>query len=318
MPKYKVGDYLGSNKILFKREVYKENTNERQGIFDCPECGKEFQANPSRVEKNKVSTCYKCAVKKREKYKPGDFVGKHHNIKIVDRYTNKNGDKRFLLCCPVCGKTNWDVDVTSLLKVDRCYECYKKERVHQLRDTKKYNNGDFIGSFKTLLVQRSNLPKEIEPHPTGLFKCSVCGRLFSARIDHVASNFITSCGQCSSKWNSEYYISIVLDELGIDYIRQYSFDDCVNPKTGYKLYFDYFIPSLNICIEYDGRQHFEPIDYFGGEQSFVDTQYRDNIKNEYCKSHNILLIRYSYKQALNEIKSLLTKEMVTYRNRYSR
>ena len=164
------------------------------------------------------------------------------------------------------------------------------------------------------MVERFNQPKEVEPHSIGLFKCSICGRLFKARIDHVISNFITSCGQCSSRWNSEYYISTVLDELGIDYIRQYSFDDCINPKTGYRLYFDYFIPLLRVCIEYDGKQHFESIDYFGGEQGLIDTQYRDSVKNEYCKNNGIYLIRYNYTQTLDEIKSLLEEELMTYRN----
>jgi hypothetical protein len=54
------------------------------------------------------------------------------------------------------------------------------------------------------------------------------------------------------------------------------------------------LPDYNICIEYDGIQHFESVDYFGGELGFINTQMRDNIKNEYCKNNNIKLIRIPY------------------------
>ena len=56
-------------------------------------------------------------------------------------------------------------------------------------------------------------------------------------------------------------------------------------------------------IEYDGKQHFEPIDFFGGEDGFRKTQERDKIKNAYCKSHNIPLLRLPYTLSINEIKT---------------
>ena len=40
---------------------------------------------------------------------------------------------------------------------------------------------------------------------------------------------------------------------------------------------------LIICIEYDGRQHYQPVKDFGGETEFEKIKLRDNIKNEYCK-----------------------------------
>ena len=63
--------------------------------------------------------------------------------------------------------------------------------------------------------------------------------------------------------------------------------------------FDFYIPSLNICIEYDGRQHFEPCTINGMHQeqankAFADTQFRDSIKTRYCEEHDIKLLRISY------------------------
>ena len=67
-----------------------------------------------------------------------------------------------------------------------------------------------------------------------------------------------------------------------------------------KKYFDFYLTKHNICVEYDGIQHFESVEYFGGEQVFNETKIRDEIKNEYCKNNNIHLIRISYKDNIIE------------------
>jgi hypothetical protein len=103
------------------------------------------------------------------------------------------------------------------------------------------------------------------------------------------------CQKCGRS-KGEETIAKYLDEQEIEYVTQHTFKDC---KNVYGLPFDFYIPSLNICIEYDGEQHFKPT-RFGSmtqeqaEQGFVRTQQNDNIKNEYCKKNNIQLIRIPY------------------------
>ena len=47
-------------------------------------------------------------------------------------------------------------------------------------------------------------------------------------------------------------------------------------------------------IEFDGMQHFKPIDYFGGIAEFKITKKRDALKNDYCKAKGIPLLRIPY------------------------
>ena len=75
-----------------------------------------------------------------------------------------------------------------------------------------------------------------------------------------------------------------------------------------ELPFDFYIPDLNITIEYDGRQHYEIIDYFGGLDGFIDTKIRDTIKTIYCKENNIKLIRIPYWD-FDKIEKILEKEL---------
>lgn len=65
------------------------------------------------------------------------------------------------------------------------------------------------------------------------------------------------------------------------------------------LRFDMYFPKYNIAVEYDGEQHFMPIEIYGGEENLINTQKRDYIKNKICEENNCLLIRvkYNYKDS---------------------
>ena len=56
-----------------------------------------------------------------------------------------------------------------------------------------------------------------------------------------------------------------------------------------------------MLIEYDGQQHFMPVSIFKGDDGYLETQKHDKIKNDYCKQHNIPLIRLPYYLTNNEI-----------------
>jgi very-short-patch-repair endonuclease len=64
------------------------------------------------------------------------------------------------------------------------------------------------------------------------------------------------------------------------------------------------IPKHKIIIEYDGRQHFNPVGYFGGVNTFNETVEKDNIKNLWAKNNGYRMVRISYKNKAN-IDSIL-------------
>ena len=81
-----------------------------------------------------------------------------------------------------------------------------------------------------------------------------------------------------------------------------TFNEC---RYKNKLKFDFFLPDKNICIEYDGQQHFYPIRYFGGKKSFELQKIKDKIKDDYCISNNIKIIRIKYDKQKDEIISII-------------
>lgn len=107
------------------------------------------------------------------------------------------------------------------------------------------------------------------------------------------------CSRCSES-KGEEKIKFFLDNNNIKYVTQKTFKNCKNKNN---LKFDIYISELDLCIEYDGKQHYSPIKFFGGEHSLNKQKENDKIKNEYCKQNNIHLLRIRYdSDILTELK----------------
>lgn len=106
------------------------------------------------------------------------------------------------------------------------------------------------------------------------------------------------CGKSESK--GEKKVREELERLGYDVSKQKTFPGCFGfGGTRYcdLLKFDAYIieeDGTEVCIEYDGIQHYEPQSNWGGEEGLKSTQERDNLKTEYCEKNNIKLIRIPY------------------------
>lgn len=109
----------------------------------------------------------------------------------------------------------------------------------------------------------------------------------------------------------EQEVSNALVRLNLKFTREHKFQDCINPLTGQHLIFDFYLADYKTCIEFDGRQHFEYVkDFYGedpieGARKLAYQKRKDEIKNEYCKRKCLNLIRISYKDYPN-IQTILT------------
>jgi very-short-patch-repair endonuclease len=136
-----------------------------------------------------------------------------------------------------------------------------------------------------------------------LWECRCdCGNLTEVSARNLIRKHTLSCGcRHQSKW--EMFIRDFLVCLDIEFNQQQRFADCKNKKGSDMLPFDFYLPFHNIIIEYDGEHHFKPVNGWGGEQKFKITQENDEIKNNYCKEHNITLLRLPYTYTEEDIKN---------------
>jgi hypothetical protein len=124
--------------------------------------------------------------------------------------------------------------------------------------------------------------------------CPIHGIFEQTPSAHINNKY--GCSFCDES-KGEISIKQFLNDKNIIFESEKRFKECRNVLT---LPFDFYLPNYNTCIEFDGKQHFEPIKYFGGEKEFKKLQKRDQIKNEYCKNNNIHLIRIKYNENIKE------------------
>ncbi len=102
----------------------------------------------------------------------------------------------------------------------------------------------------------------------------------------------------------ENVVMVYLNEMGIHFLQEYEFSDFKNHP------FDFYLPGLNICIEYDGRQHVEPCARQGGSKGLVRRLRNDKLRDDYCWVNNISLIRLCFLKSEEENVEILEKYLL--------
>lgn len=197
-----------------------------------------------------------------------------------------------------------------------CLECSYVERapkigVNQrtpLSEVKK-SIKDILGDQYVVLTKDSDY-KGNRQHIS--IKHLTCGHVYKARYSDIQRGH-TGCPYCAKLGGSSNGESKILNILQKVYHLN-SEDDFyygyIIPDLKYKnnLHFDFWLPKQRIAIEYDGRQHYIPINYFGGFEAFQQQQERDRLKDQYCKDNHITLIRIPYTISTNkQINNILSK-----------
>lgn len=118
----------------------------------------------------------------------------------------------------------------------------------------------------------------------------------------------SGCPVCNESKGEKRIYNFLLKHK-INHIRQYRIKEC---RNRYPLPFDFAIFNLSgdleSLIEYDGEQHENPRDVFGGKKQWLRTQENDQIKTEFCLKNNIALIRISYNQ-YEDIETILENRL---------
>lgn len=125
-----------------------------------------------------------------------------------------------------------------------------------------------------------------------IITCPMCGSPFVTSYNsftHSGGQFCPNCTKIHSV--GENKIEEYLISHGIPFEREHRFDNC---KDKIRLPFDFYISNYNICIEFNGKQHYEPVSYFGGTERFSSQKRHDDIKRKYCNDNGIYLLVIPY------------------------
>ena len=165
---------------------------------------------------------------------------------------------------------------------------------HLWQDWNDSTKCDIIGQRFGKLVVRAYVG--IGKYGETLFDCDCdCGNTTRLSRYSLTGRKTRSCGCIISIGESN--IKKILNDADIKYKPQYSFPDLVSDIGG-RLLYDFGILNddgqLQRLIEFDGLQHMQAYEHFGGEERLVQQQKHDALKNQYALSHNIPLVRIPY------------------------
>lgn len=260
------------------------------------DCGNIVYTNKKRILSGRSKSCGCKRTIAIEKYQY--LINKKINKWTVLSIAQKNGNT-YCNCRCECGTTK-DVNVYNLIngKSNDC-GCGRKKKMSETK-TK-----DIIGNRygKLIVIKRINSDKN--KRATYLCQCD-CGNEIITSSNLLINGHTSSCGCLLSYYNS--LINSYLNELNIKFIPEYTVE--INNK---KYRFDFWLPDFNLIIEYDGEQHYFPVnfghsDYSKVLEDFKRNQKHDEIKNKYCTDNGINLLRIPYTEKRN-IKEIIYKHL---------
>jgi len=306
--------------ILTTDEEYDNNKNMNSHSnnvkFKHIICGTEFEKSLHGIlQDEKCPLCSKTRQKSLNLYQQYlDFkFGKGIYEIPLENNAYIDNDTKFKIKHLVCGY-EWEISPKNICELKTCKNC-KTKMLQNYAYSKKLNIDIIKEKVKELNDEYEVLSNEYENNKSKLeIYHKKCNNIFYSSWNNFQGG--CRCPIClESRGESE--IRKWLEEKNYEFSTQATFPDC---KYENLLKFDFKLEDVDeednlnkiILIEFDGIQHYEPVEAFGGEEEFKLQQIRDNVKNEYCASHdNIDLYRICYLD-LEIIPEILTEIVRKY------
>ena len=209
------------------------------------------------------------------------------DIEPIENYINT--DTVILHRCKICEHI-WPIKPNHTLSGHGCPMCGFKN----VADGKRKSQEQYIQELFYVNPNIEVVGEYINYITPLLHRCKKCGNEWEAKPAHTMRGH--GCTSCNES-HGERGVSQWLINNDIEYIPQYRFNDC---RDRYALPFDFYLPKFNTTIEYQGRQHYEAVEFFGGQEYLEYIQYHDKIKSDYCTKNNIQLICIPYYEDINE------------------
>ena len=296
---------ISDSQIIIIEKAERPSTNHGQHIFwkcQCKACGEYFIADGTKIRNGhtKTNNCWQSKIK----FQPGDKFNQLTILKALGPIHQERGRDLWYECQCDCGKIV-EACASELKKGTHksCGGCAHSKAFAD-KAIKEYKNK----TFNYLTAIEPTEKRDSGGSIIWKFKCQ-CGKDFYYTMWEVKNNIVTSCG-CKAKVKSagEIKIKQILDENNINYIHNKQFfKDLIMDNSVLRYDFVILDNKQNPLrlIEFDGKQHFESVDYFGGQDDFEHRQKSDKYKNQYALNHQIPLVRIPYYEINNLSYELL-------------
>lgn len=278
----------------------------------CDFCGKSYYPtilNFNRRANKNVDSCSDCKVnkqwsnthKKRAKEsfdKLKKFCSEKNYQLITDEseYTGIDMNIKY-----VCNKHGIQTQIlNNMLRGHECLCCSYEKRAAKTTHSKEYVESVINSVNNNILINPDGYTGVTDKNLQ--IKCGECGEVYTTSLDNYIHQNQTRCPHCSKRESvGEFRIRKYLEKCNISFEQWKAFDDCRDKKC---LPFDFYLPDYNLIIEFDGQMHYWEVGYGNHDITVV----HDKIKNEYCMSHNIDIIRIPYWDG-NDIEKIIATKL---------
>ena len=279
-----------TNQVFGKLTVIERVENSKDGkaqwLCKCS-CGNERIVLGRYLRNNSITACKSCSCKNINYI---NLVGQTFGrLTVIQQTDQRQGSSVIWQCKCKCG--NICYKSSKDLRSGHCKSCGCLQRESRATPHKNLIGQRFGFLTVIALTEKSN-------YEGRLWECQCdCGNKKLVSTYSLTAGRVRSCGCINSLMNSK--IETIFRNLNIKYEKEKIFNDCIDVLP---LRFDFYLPEYNLCIEYDGEQHFKEVTYWNGKNGLKNRQQKDSIKNDYCKINKINLIRLNYldKEKINE------------------
>ena len=274
---------IHSNKYDYSKVNY-VNSHTKVCII-CPEHGEFWQKPNGHLNGQGCPSCNKIT--------SDDFIQKAtliHNGKYdYSKVDYKTAKTKVCIICPEHGEF-WQAPDKHLSGCG-CQKC---------GGTKKLSIDEFISKANEIHNNKYDYSK-VKYINNQTKVCIICpehGEFWQTPGSHLSGK---GCPHCLSS-KIEDIIETKLNEINVNFEKQKTFD-WLKSKRNMRL--DFYLPEYNIAIECQGKQHFDNIEYFGGNDGLKYRKYNDMIKLKLCKEHNVNLLYFNYNEDINDFEQKL-------------
>lgn len=265
--------------------------------------------------KKKCSSCYGNKLKTTKKFKEEVFALCGDEYTVLGEYTKAKNSILMRHNSEFCDNFIEERTPDAFLhKGIRCSKCSKRFLYSSLRKTQKEFEQevfDIVSTEYLVLSEYINNKTKVRMKHNK----DDCNYIYHVTPHHFLYNK-RRCPKCNES-KGEERVSSILERKDLLYIREYQFDDLRNKK---RLQFDFAVFSKKkkplFLIEYDGKHHFEPVQFGGMPIKEAKNNLKKQIKNDtlkdvYCKENNIDLLRIPYWE-YEDIENKINEKMKGY------
>lgn len=267
-------------------------------VLQCDSCKENINLSKASnfFAKGKRYGCINCHGLWKDRDKKIEKIKERYDIIKIEVLPNGQSKKKYYTVkCKKCGHIRRNV----LWQLEKNIDCGCITGMYKwtMDDFSKKLNEKFP-DYQLVEEYKGMQEKHLIKHK--------CGFVFKTRLSdfYYADKDSHRCPKCKKRVkrmsNGQQKVKETLEDLKLEFFEEKYLD---NSLLRFDFYFE--LNEKKYAIEYNGEQHYRPVEYFGGIERFNQQKERDNRKREYCCNNNINLLEISYKEKLLDIPIII-------------